>query len=201
MLSKKTIYIAGPMRGYPEYNFQAFHDADKDLTAKGWKVINPAQIDIDEGFDPKTPQDKLSKKDLEDFIVRDIHLVLSADAMAVLPDWEKSRGVAVGFAIANYIDMLVYVYPEMVLFGTEDILIEALRLTTGARQATYGPPDQDFRRTAKMWSAIKGVEFEPREVAMFMIALKLSRETYQKKRDNAVDIAGYARSMDICRDL
>ena len=49
-----------------------------------------------------------------------------------------------------------------------------------------------------MWSAMKGVEFEAREVAMFMILLKLSRETHQKKRDNSVDIAGYARCLDIC---
>ncbi len=80
----------------------------------------------------------------------------------------------------------------------EDILEEALRITSGDRQASYGPPDQDFQRTAAMWSAMKGVPFEAREVAMFMIALKLSRETHQRKRDNAVDLAGYARCLDIC---
>ncbi len=80
----------------------------------------------------------------------------------------------------------------------EDILEEAMRLTSGDRQASYGAPDQDFARTAKIWSALKGVKFEPREVAMFMIALKLSRETHQRKRDNWVDIAGYARCGDIC---
>lgn len=81
---------------------------------------------------------------------------------------------------------------------TEDILEEALRITSGDRNNQYGPPDQDFQRTAAMWSAMKGVEFEAREVAMFMILLKLSRETHQKKRDNSVDIAGYARCLDIC---
>lgn len=81
---------------------------------------------------------------------------------------------------------------------TEDVLEEALRITSGDRNASYGPPDQDFQRTAAMWSAMKGVEFEAREVAMFMILLKLSRETHQKKRDNSVDIAGYARCLDIC---
>jgi 5'(3')-deoxyribonucleotidase len=80
----------------------------------------------------------------------------------------------------------------------KDILEEALEITKGDRQNAYGAPDQDFARTARMWSALKGVEFEPREVAMFMIALKLSRETHQRRRDNSVDIAGYARCMDIC---
>ena len=83
----------------------------------------------------------------------------------------------------------------------EDILEEALRLTSGDRQNQYGPPDQDFARTAKMWSALKGIEFEARDVAMFMICLKLSREVHQRKRDNAVDGAGYFRCLHICNQV
>lgn len=82
----------------------------------------------------------------------------------------------------------------------EDVLEEALRLTSGDRQNSYGPPDQDFDRTARMWTALKGVDFSSRDVALFMIALKLSRETHQRKRDNAVDIAGYARCLHICNE-
>lgn len=80
----------------------------------------------------------------------------------------------------------------------EDILEEALRITSGDRQANYGPPDQDFVRIAKLWTALSGFEFKSRDVAMFMICVKLSREIHQRKRDNAVDIAGYARCLDIC---
>jgi len=80
----------------------------------------------------------------------------------------------------------------------ESILVEAERVTSGDRQAQYGPPDQDFQRIAKMWSAIKGVEFTAREVAMFMVCVKLSRETHQRKRGNWVDIAGYAKCGSLC---
>lgn len=80
----------------------------------------------------------------------------------------------------------------------EDILEEARRITSGDRQAQYGPPDQDFKRTAAMWTALKGVEFTAQDVAMFMICLKLSRQTHQRKRDNWVDIAGYARCGSKC---
>lgn len=80
----------------------------------------------------------------------------------------------------------------------EDVLQEALRITSGDRQNQYGPPNEDFARTAKMWTALKGVEFEARDVALFLICLKLSRETHQRKRDNAVDIAGYARCLHLC---
>jgi hypothetical protein len=86
----------------------------------------------------------------------------------------------------------------------DDILVEASRITRGSRQAQYGPPDQDFRRTAGMWSALfgaklkDGVRFEPRDVALAMILLKTSRETHQRKRDNWVDIAGYASCGSRC---
>lgn len=81
-----------------------------------------------------------------------------------------------------------------------DILEEAIALTTGPRNASYGPPNQDFERTARMWSALKGIEFTPADVAMFMVCLKLSRETHQHKRDNWVDMAGYARCGWLCRE-
>ena len=86
----------------------------------------------------------------------------------------------------------------------KDILDTAARITRGDRNASYGPPDQDFRRTAGMWSALfgaklqDGVTFEPRDVAMAMILLKCSRESHQRKLDNWVDIAGYARCGSKC---
>jgi hypothetical protein len=81
----------------------------------------------------------------------------------------------------------------------DDILLEALEITSGDRQNQYGAPDQDFTRTAKMWSALKGVEFNSEEVAAFLCCVKLSRNTHQAKRDNWVDVAGYSRCGDICR--
>jgi hypothetical protein len=86
----------------------------------------------------------------------------------------------------------------------EDILDTAARITRGDRNASYGPFDQDFRRTAGMWSALfgaklkDGVTFEARDVAMAMILLKCSRESHQRKQDNWVDIAGYARGGSMC---
>jgi hypothetical protein len=86
----------------------------------------------------------------------------------------------------------------------EDILDKAARITRGDRQASYGPPDHDFRRTAGMWSALfeaklkDGVTFEPRDVALAMILLKCSRESHQRKEDNWVDIAGYSRCGSRC---
>jgi hypothetical protein len=74
----------------------------------------------------------------------------------------------------------------------ESALLEAQGLVHGDRNAAYGSPLDDFRRTAKMWSAILGVEVQPEKIGLCMIAVKLSRECNKHKRDNLVDIAGYA---------
>lgn len=78
----------------------------------------------------------------------------------------------------------------------ESVLNEAQRLVHGDRNASYGHPLDDFRRTAKMWSAILGVEVRPEQVGLCMIAVKLSRECHRPKRDNLVDIAGYAETVE-----
>lgn len=49
---KKTIYIAGKMRGVPYYNFPAFDAARDRLAALGFEVISPADMDRAAGFDP-----------------------------------------------------------------------------------------------------------------------------------------------------
>ena len=87
---------------------------------------------------------------------------------------------------------------------SKSILDIAKEITHGDRQAAYGPPDQDFRRTADMLNALfadmlkDGVKFEPQHVAMMMILIKLSRQRHQQKQDNWVDIAGYAHCGDVC---
>ena len=88
----------------------------------------------------------------------------------------------------------------------ESVLEEAARLVSGDRQNQYGPADQDFRRTADMWNALfggrgDGESFRPQDVALAMICIKLSRQTHQNKRDNWVDLAGYAHCGNLCQEL
>src|SRR5690606_42133544 len=77
------------------------------------------------------------------------------------------------------------------------ILTEAHRLVHGQRGQDYGHPYEDFSRTAKIWSAILGIEVTPRQAILCMIAVKISRECHRPKRDNRVDIAGYAEALDM----
>lgn len=83
----------------------------------------------------------------------------------------------------------------------ETALQEAQRLVHGARGKDYGHPIEDFTRTGKMWGAILGTDpVPPEKVALCMIAVKLSRECNAAKRDNAVDIAGYAETLAMVRE-
>lgn len=69
---------------------------------------------------------------------------------------------------------------------------EAQDITTGARQQAYGHPLDNLTRVSKLWSAILGVEVTAEQVALCLVALKLSRECNRHSPDNLVDIAGYA---------
>jgi len=79
----------------------------------------------------------------------------------------------------------------------DSILTEAHRLVHGQRGQDYGHPYEDFSRTAKIWSAILGIEVTPQQAILCMIAVKISRECHRPKRDNRVDIAGYAEALDM----
>ena len=83
---------------------------------------------------------------------------------------------------------------------TESVLREAERLTSTDRRSVYDDPTSDFARTAAMWSALFGRDFSASDVARAMICLKLSRSTASVKRDNAVDIAGYASCLWECEE-
>lgn len=82
------------------------------------------------------------------------------------------------------------------------ILDEAKQLITGDRNNTYGPPTQDFQRTAEVLNALgyarilandQIVDIVQSDIAIIVAAVKLSRLMHSRgKRDNWVDLAGYA---------
>ena len=78
-----------------------------------------------------------------------------------------------------------------------DILKTALKLTTVDRHSEYGDCTVELDRVATMWSVIFETEITPNQVALAMIALKITRQMHSNKKDNWIDIAGYARIGDI----
>lgn len=79
-------------------------------------------------------------------------------------------------------------------------LDEALRLTRGARQSSYGHPMEDFSRTGALWTSLLSLPpgtIDAQKVAMMMVLLKLSRQMHKNTRDNLVDAAGYINCLDM----
>ncbi len=104
------IYVAGPMTGIPYFNYPAFHAAAARLRDEGHDVFNPAERDMERhgtdisagnaagcvamaaaehGFDRRVAL----HEDLT-FICRE------ADAIALLPGWERSSGARAEHATA-----------------------------------------------------------------------------------------------------
>ena len=82
----------------------------------------------------------------------------------------------------------------------ESVLEEAMRLTAEDRQGAYGPPRDNIGQTAALWSAYTGRHFTAREVAVCMVLVKISRDSYKPKRDNLTDMAGWARVAEMVGD-
>ena len=82
----------------------------------------------------------------------------------------------------------------------KSILTEAESLVHGDRNADYGHPLDDFSRTAQIWSAILGFPVTAQQVGLCMCGVKISRECNKSKRDNMVDLAGYAETVEWCKD-
>lgn len=89
------VYIAGPMTGLPDLNFPAFHAAAARLRAEGFDVVNPAEIDI------PLPSDWLAA------MRADIAQLVTCDAIALLPGWQRSRGATLEHHIATALGLAI----------------------------------------------------------------------------------------------
>ena len=86
---------------------------------------------------------------------------------------------------------------------TGSILEEALRLVNGDRQATYGPPEQDYRRVAAITAAALDTDWTAADAIVQMLAVKLARIGHgvtadlppEAIRDSLVDLCGYAHCL------
>lgn len=86
---------------------------------------------------------------------------------------------------------------DVLLAPTETICQEADRLVDGSRQADYGHPLDNYTHLANVLNATWKTTLTPEQVALGMIQVKIVRELNKPKRDNRVDISGYAKVCDM----
>jgi hypothetical protein len=201
-----SVYILGGMRGYQYYNFPSFDAMRDQLENDGYKVCSPADIDRVAGFDAfelppdydwNTIPDTL---DIHTIIRRDVLAILDkCDKYATLSGWEKSTGARAEKALLDWKGAKWLNKP-----ARETVCQEAQRLTHSDRNTSYGHPLDNFCITIDMLNArFRGKLKEPftiEEFAEIQIICKLGRQANSSKRDNLVDIAGYANTHQMVVD-
>lgn len=211
--SVTTYYISGPMRGKPDHNRKMFAEVAEALHTNahmGMRIINPR-----DNFEGKADLPS------SEYLALDLKQVLDSDAIVQLPEWQSSEGAIREAKLGVWAGkkfIRAYVrnrcetdQGEAVEWAFEPIdapefnesvraaaLDEARDLITGDRNNAYGPPWQDFARTAAALTAMcyrgpNGRELESHDIAIFVMMVKISRLMWTPtKKDSWVDIAGYS---------
>lgn len=109
-----TFYIAGPMTGYPEFNFPKFDEAAAYLETLRYGYINPADIDRQQGFDEKglTGNEPLSDAQRQQFARNDLGSLLQVTAILLLPGWQESTGASNEAMVASWLGLRAYEYND-----------------------------------------------------------------------------------------
>lgn len=127
-MSARTIYVAGPMRGYPNLNYAAFDDAAAQLRALGHVVHSPVDMDRDEHGEGglATADGTTPVETVRAMLAKDIAVIAEhCDTIVVLPGWERSRGARAEVAFAVAIDVPVVALDEALIDGKLANLVAA----------------------------------------------------------------------------
>lgn len=62
------------------------------------------------------------------------------------------------------------------------------------KERQYGPFEEGMEKAAKIASLISGKDITADDVYIIMMALKLSRQSYNHKEDNLLDLVAYVGS-------
>lgn len=117
------IYVAGPMRGIPESNYPAFIEATASLRAEGHEVFSPVEWDIEQHGPNGCHTDTF---DLRKALAADLQWIcLNADAVAMLPGWENSKGAKAERAAAEALGLQIIELPVSVKLGPESFMEES----------------------------------------------------------------------------
>lgn len=108
MKKKPRIYVAGPMRGFPEFNYPKFNGFASELAAAGWDVVNP--VCVGESIaDAEAINDTPAL--LEAVLAAEILALKTCEAVYLLNGWEKSDGARKEVAAAIAHGLEIYLEP------------------------------------------------------------------------------------------
>lgn len=217
------LYLGGKMRGEPEFGHPMFDLAAGQLRRLGHEIFNPAAHDRKIGFEVKDKAgtvEELREQGVStrDFLLADMDWILhNSEGMVCLPNWRQSLGTRAEITLHHAIGIPVWNIQEFINDGIEadqilpehmhaednkspraQMLDNAKKLITGDRNNSYGPPTQDFDRTAGALNAYgyRGPgdrPLKPHDVAIIIMSVKMSRLVWtHDHKDSWEDIAGYS---------
>ena len=107
------VYLAGPMRGLPEFNFPAFNAAAARLREIGYTVFNPAEKGYEKEISefPDLQESLAFRRKV--FALDMEYIALEADIVVLLPGWEKSKGACAEKALAEAIGLDILEYQHV----------------------------------------------------------------------------------------
>ena len=107
MKKKPRIYIAGPMRGYPNFNYPKFNDYAESHRAD---LDGVHHVEIGAGYG--TPEQiNADPALLAEVMAAEIHALETCDAIYLLDGWHKSEGALKELATAISYRLKIYLAP------------------------------------------------------------------------------------------
>jgi len=64
------------------------------------------------------------------------------------------------------------------------------------KERQYGPLSEGMDRAAQIFNGMTGLDLTGREMLKALVALKLSRESYNHKTDNLLDAVAYLQGLE-----
>lgn len=104
---KRTIYVAGPMTGLPDFNYPAFNAAAAKLRDMGHTVLNPAENPV-----PVCGT-------WQGYMRMALAQLVQCQCIVLLPGWAESRGALIERKLAQVLQM------EVVNFLDDPVLLRA----------------------------------------------------------------------------
>jgi hypothetical protein len=97
-MPKPVAYLAGPMSGYPNYNFDKFNRLAGKLREAGWSIVNPAET-AGGAADLGRPW----------YFKYDFSVILNCcDAVICMEDWDTSAGAKAELVVAHESGLPIY---------------------------------------------------------------------------------------------
>lgn len=166
-------------------------------------MLNPAQLDND---DPNVSTELgETKPEWTYFLRRDLRSMLNETGVVLLiADWWNSRGSILEASVASTLGIPLYQLKsdDTIVRAESDLPIttQAQNIVLGDRRYQYGHPAENFQRIADRWTLTLqdklSSPIDAQDVALAMIDIKIARQQHESKRDNLIDICGYAMALD-----